>query len=120
GYIEAAEKYFRSPVARATVEQLAAEYEAQDLVGFLLAWDAETATGRPRLTNEFVAEAVRNHPTVFVGFGSVDPHKGQAAVEAVDRIAELGLKGVKLHPSLQAFFPDDESYFPIYARCQAL
>ena len=84
----------------------------------LLAWDAETATGRPRVPNETVAAACRDHPDVFTGLGSVDPHKGEAAVAEVAKIAELGLRGVKFHPSLQAFAPDDESYWPVFAACE--
>lgn len=120
GYIEAAERYFRSTVARKSVEELARDYADQDLVAVLLAWDAETATGRPRLPNELVGQAVRDHPEVFVGFGSVDPRKGARAVAELDTIASLGLKGVKLHPSLQAFNPEDEAYWPLYERCQEL
>lgn len=120
GYVEAAEAYFRSKVARRTLAELAADYEAMDVVAVLLAWDAETATARPRVPNELVAQACVDHPKAFVGFGSVDPLKGERAVEELDKIAELGLKGVKLHPSLQAFAPDDERYWPLYERCQDL
>src|SRR5690348_10526147 len=120
GYVEAAEQYFRSKVARKTLEELAAEYDAMDMVAVILAWDAETATGRPRVPNDLVAEAVREFPGRFVGFGSVDPLKGDRAVQELDRIAELGLKGVKLHPSLQAFAPNDEKHWPLYEKCQDL
>src|SRR5690242_17775243 len=120
GYVEAAESYFRSKVARKSLDELAAEYEGMDVLAVLLAWDAETATARPRVPNELVAQAVSDHPRAFVGFGSVDPLKGEAAVEELDRIAELGLKGVKLHPSLQAFAPDDERFFPLYEKCEEL
>jgi uncharacterized protein len=120
GYIEAAEGYFRSKVARRTLDELAADFESMDLVAVLLAWDAETATGRPRVPNELVARACRQHPKTFVGFGSVDPLKGDFAVGELDRIAELRLKGVKLHPSLQAFRPDDEKFWPLYERCEEL
>ena len=120
GYVEAAEAYFRSKVARRTLEELAGEYETMDVVAVLLAWDAETATSRPRVPNELVAQACLDHPKAFVGFGSVDPLKGERAVEELERIAELGLKGVKLHPSLQAFAPDDERFWPLYERCQDL
>ncbi|TMC89119.1 MAG: hypothetical protein E6J12_10145 [Chloroflexi bacterium] len=101
GYIEAAEAYFRSTVARRSLEELAGDYEAIDVMAVLLAWDAETATGRPRVPNELVAQACRDHPRTFIGFGSVDPLKGARAVEELNTISELGLKGVKLHPSLQ-------------------
>jgi predicted TIM-barrel fold metal-dependent hydrolase len=120
GYTEAAEKYFRSTVARKTVQELADEYRKLDILALLLAWDAETATHRPRLSNEFVAEAVSAHPDAFVGFGSVDPLKGEAAVRGVEKIKELGLKGVKFHPSIQKFKPDDEQYWPVFAKCQEL
>src|SRR5256712_3604028 len=118
GYVEAAESYFRSKVARKTIDELAQEYDGLDVVAVLLAWDAETATGRPRVPNELVAQACRDHPQSFAGFGSVDPLKGDRAVAELDRISELGLKGVKLHPSLQAFAPDDARHWPLYERCE--
>jgi predicted TIM-barrel fold metal-dependent hydrolase len=120
GYIEAAERYFRSKVARKTLEELAEEYRRLDMLALLLAWDAETGTSRPRLPNELVAAATRDHPDVFAGFGSVDPLKGARAVEGLDQIQELGLKGVKFHPSIQRFAPDDERYWPVFERCQEL
>jgi len=118
GYVEAAEAYFRSPVQRQPLDQLAARYRALEVQAVLLAWDAETATGRPRVPNETVAAACRAHPGAFTGLGSVDPHKGRAAVAEVANIAALGLRGVKFHPSLQAFSPDDPVYQPIFAACE--
>jgi uncharacterized protein len=94
GYVEAAEAYFRSPVERASLDELAARYRRLDVMAVLLAWDAETATGRPRVPNETVATACSAHPDVFTGLGSVDPHKGDAAVAEVARIADAGLRGV--------------------------
>jgi predicted TIM-barrel fold metal-dependent hydrolase len=118
GYVEAAEAYFRSPVQRQSLPELAETYRQLETMAVLLAWDAETATGRPRVPNETVAAACRDHPDVFTGLGSVDPHKGEAAVAEVANIAALGLRGVKFHPSLQAFAPDDESYWPVFAACE--
>jgi predicted TIM-barrel fold metal-dependent hydrolase len=120
GYVEAAEAYFRSKVARRSMDELAGDYEEMDMLAVLLAWDAETATGRPRVPNELVAEACRDHPQAFVGFGSVDPLKGKKAVDELERIEQLGLKGVKLHPSLQAFAPDDERHWPLYEKCEEI
>ncbi len=118
GYVEAAEAYFRSPVQRESLAGLAARYRGLDTRAVLLAWDAETATGRPRVPNETVAAACRDYPGVFTGLGSVDPHKGEAAVAEVANIAALGLRGVKFHPSLQAFAPDDPAYAAIFAACE--
>ena len=118
GYVEAAEAYFRSPVQRGSLADLAARYRVLNVRAVLLAWDAETATGRPRVPNETVAAACREFPDVFTGLGSVDPHKGDAAVAEVANIAALGLRGVKFHPSLQAFAPDDPAYRPVFAACE--
>jgi predicted TIM-barrel fold metal-dependent hydrolase len=119
GYVEAAQAYFRSTVERQSLDQLAARYRELQVKAVLLAWDAETATGRPRVPNETVAAACRDHPDAFAGLGSVDPHKGEAAVAEVANIAALGLRGVKFHPSLQAFSPDDPQYWPVFAACEA-
>jgi len=118
GYVEAAEAYFRTPVQRASLTELAGRYRGLNVRAVLLAWDAETATGRPRVPNETVAAACRDFPDVFTGLGSVDPHKGETAVAEVANIAALGLHGVKFHPSLQAFAPDDPAYWPVFAACQ--
>jgi hypothetical protein len=117
GYVEAAEAYFRSPAQRETLASLADRYRALSCRAVLLGWDAETATGRPRVPNATVAEACIAYPDVFTGFGSVDPHKDDA-VHEVDRIAALGLRGVKFHPSLQAFDPSDPEYWAVFGACQ--
>src|SRR5579863_858151 len=117
GYVEAAEAYFRSTVERQSLGELADKYRALDVLAVLLAWDAETATGRPRVPNETIAAACLEYPDAFTGLGSVDPHK-PSAVDEVARIAELGLRGVKFHPSLQAFAPDDPAYWPVFAACE--
>src|SRR5580704_3817734 len=117
GYVEAAEAYFRSTVERQSLGELADKYRALDVLAVLLAWDAETATGRPRVPNETIAAACREYPDAFTGLGSVDPHKS-SAVDEVAHIAALGLRGVKFHPSLQAFAPDDPKYWPVFAACE--
>jgi uncharacterized protein len=117
GYVEAAEAYFRSTVERQSLAERADKYRALDVLAVLLAWDAETATGRPRVPNETVAAACQEYPDAFTGLGSVDPHK-PSAVDEVAHIAALGLRGVKFHPSLQAFAPDDPQYWPVFAACE--
>ena len=117
GYVDAAEAYFRSTVERQSLGELADKYRALDVLAVLLAWDAETATGRPRVPNETVAAACREYPDAFTGLGSVDPHK-PSAVDEVAHIAALGLRGVKFHPSLQAFAPDDPKFWPVFAACE--
>jgi predicted TIM-barrel fold metal-dependent hydrolase len=104
----------RNPLETAV---LADKYRGLDAKAVLLAWDAETATGRPRVPNETIAAACREFPDAFTGLGSVDPHKG-SAVREVANIAALGLRGVKFHPSLQAFDPSDPRFDPVWAACE--
>ena len=45
------------------------------------------------------------------------------AKDLADEVAlrfKQGAKGVKLHPGMHGFFPDDEALWPMYARCQEL
>jgi hypothetical protein len=116
-----AEKFFRTTVPLREMEEVARHYEELDIVGVLLAWDAETATGLPPLRNDEVAEVVRRFPRQFIGFACVDPWKGRAAVDEMKRaITELGLRGAKFHPGLQAFQPDDPRFYPLYEEIAQL
>ena len=120
-YKAAAEKFFRTSVPLREMEEVARHYAELDITGVLLAWDAETATGLPPLRNDEVAEIVRRFPGRFIGFASVDPWKGKRAVEEIERaITELGLKGAKFHPGVQAFHPNDPRFYPLYAKISEL
>ena len=57
---------------------------------------------------------VEGREDVFIGFGALDPHK-PSAIEEVHRSADLGLRGLKLHPSAQHFSPGDETFLPVFA-----
>ncbi len=57
--------------------------------------------------NDRIAQACSEHEEL-IGFCRVDPNCEEAAVEEVERcVRELGLRGVKLHPRSQSFYPDD-------------
>jgi predicted TIM-barrel fold metal-dependent hydrolase len=118
---EATEKYFRTEIPERTVEEMAEEFRADDVLAVLLAWDAETATGLPPVTNDFVAGCVAAHPDAFVGFASVDPWKGRAAEQELRRaVTELGLKGLKLHPGAQQFAANDRRFYGLWATAAEL
>jgi predicted TIM-barrel fold metal-dependent hydrolase len=57
-------------------------------------------------SNQAVAEFCDKHPNRFIGFGSVNPSKSKQYVKNTLREVEsLGLKGLKLIPTLQFFHP---------------
>src|SRR5437763_36333 len=112
---EATERHFRTEVPIRTVDEMAEEFRADDVLGVLLAWDAESAMGLPPLTNDFVADCVHRHPDAFVGFASVDPWKGKAARDELRRaVTDLGLCGLKLHPSCQGFAPNERRFYDLW------
>ena len=119
-YREGAARYFRSEVRERTADELAVDFAQEQIFGILLAWDAETATHRPPLTNDFVAAIVKRHPKRFAFFASVDPWKADAVQQLERAVAELGAKGAKFHPSLQDFYPSDERHFRLWEKAMEL
>ena len=118
-HLEATERYFRAKVPRRTIEEVAEEYRSRDILGVVLDWDDETVTGRGWLGNDWLATLSARFPGALMGFGSVDPYKGDA-VEEVRRVHDLGMKGLKFHPIMQAFHPHDERFRPIWAAAEEL
>ena len=115
---ETTAKYFNSAIRVRTAEQMAQEYKDWDLLGVLLAWDAETASGLPPLTNDKVAAICNEYPEQFIGFASVDPHKPNHVDELERAVTELGMKGLKLHPQVQAFYPNEPQWEPLWDKCE--
>jgi predicted TIM-barrel fold metal-dependent hydrolase len=51
-------------------------------------------------------------------FASVDPNDADAPAK-LEAQAEAGARGVKLHPEMQRFFPDDPGAMAVYEVCRA-
>ncbi|MEW6202192.1 MAG: amidohydrolase family protein [bacterium] len=120
-YLAAAMSYFGKEVKTITVEELAEKYRSQDIFGVLVAWDAETNTGLPPVTNDYIASIVKKYPDTFIGFASVDPWKGKVAIQELERAAkELGLRGAKFQQAAQGFFPNDKQFYPLWEKCVEL
>ena len=104
-----------------SVEKMVETYRAIDTMAVIFSVDAETETGDLPDPNDYVAQTVDAYPDVFMGFCSVDPRKGKAAVEELERsVLSLGLRGLKLHPIHQAFFPDDPAFSPLFSKAEEL
>lgn len=76
-----------------------------------------TKPSQHQIINDF-AYAV-NQADTLTCFGSVYP-LAPDALDTLDRIHELGLQGIKLHPEYQAFDIDDPRVFPIYEKASRL
>lgn len=51
----------------------------------------------------------------IISFGSVHPW-AEDALDELDRLKAMGVKGIKFHPEYQDFYVDDARVFPIYER----
>lgn len=117
---EAIRRYFKAPPPP-SAEEMAETYRQLDLFGIIFTVDTETASGERPSSNDWVASLVRRWPDRFLGFCTVDPWKGEAAVREVERcVKELGLRGLKLHPVHQKFAPNDPRFYPLYKKCVEL
>ena len=86
----------------------------------LLPIDCTSTFGCCIVTNEQVAALAEKYPR-FIGFASVDPHRKDAVSILEHAINVLGLRGLKLDPSLQYFHPNDRTYaYPLYEVCAEL
>ncbi len=114
--------YYKTEQKARTEEEMARDFVAAGVKGCIIAWDAETTTGEPRIPNDYVAEQVRKFPEAYAGgWAMVDPWKGELALREIERsVKELKLLGVKFQQGAQAFFPDDRRFYPIWDLCQSL
>jgi predicted TIM-barrel fold metal-dependent hydrolase len=115
---EAAKKYFGEE-AQPTVEDVAAYYRERNIAAVVFTVDAETVTGRPAVPNEEVAAVASANDDVLIPFASVDPHRPNAADEVERLVRDHGVRGFKFHPNIQAFFPNDRAFYPVYEAIQA-
>ena len=67
------------------------------------------------MSNDDVADFAAANADIATAFVSVNPHDGQRAVDEARRLVSAGrVHGLKLHPPLQEFFPNDRIAYPLY------
>lgn len=104
------------PQTDGTLGSLKSEMQA-DGVDISVVLGIATNPTQQKNVNDFAAKIDKEQ--CFVGFGSVHPDACDALCE-LERIKDLGLKGVKFHPEYQNFFVDDERMKPIYKKISRL
>ncbi len=71
-------------------------------------------------SNEYVHALCSQFPDRLMGFASVNPMSPDAPAVLEKAVREMHLAGLKLHPPLQGFSPDDETVFPVYQKAVEL
>jgi len=110
----AAKKYFGESGAPRDRKGMA-EYYRSRKIGCVIFPVDEKLTGKPQVPNDVVAEFAAENADIIIAFASIDPTRGADAVREAKRLVASGtIRGLKLHPPLQQFFPNDRIAYPLY------
>lgn len=110
----AAVKYFGAEGAGRDAASMAEYYRSRKMAFVVFAVE-EHLTGRKRVTNEEVIAFASANPDIAIAFASVDPTRGPDAVREARHLVSSGLvHGLKLHPPIQQFWPNDPKVYPLY------
>lgn len=103
-------------VCRGTVEDLLNEGAKAGIDRFLVQ-SVATSPKQVNSINEFIASETAKHPDKLIGFGTLHPDSADIRGD-IKHLLSLGLRGVKLHPDIQAFKIDDYRCLKIYELCE--
>jgi uncharacterized protein len=110
----AAKKYFGDSGAPRDHAALADYYRSRKIAFVIFAVD-ERLTGRTRVTNDEVVRFATVNSDVAIPFASIDPNRGPEGVREAKRLVSAGVvRGLKLHPPVQRFVPNDPLAYPLY------
>jgi len=103
-----------------TIPNLVAEMDAMGFEKAVLLAIAPGFPFRDDLTTWW-ADALRRSGSAdrFILFGSVKP-TSDSAPDDLRKLAGTGIRGVKLHPTMQRFYPDDPRAMSVYEVCEEL
>lgn len=103
-----------------TIPNLVAEMDALKVRRAVLLAVAPNLPWNTNPTDAWLqAVAESPHRDRFVIFGTVNPHDPDAP-RKLRKLAAKGIRGVKLHPTMQQFAPDDPRAMAIYSVCDDL
>lgn len=110
----AARRYFGDSGAPRDHKALADYYRSRKIAFVIFAVD-ERITGRPRVSNDEVIRFAQDNRDIAIPFASIDPHRGPEGVREAKRLISEGVvQGLKLHPPVQQFSPNDSIAYPLY------
>lgn len=114
--------YWNTDFRPRTEEEVIGDLERNGIEGVLVAFDAETSTGKAPCTNPYVADLRDRHPDRYVGmWGSVDPWKGAISViEAERAIKEDKVIGFHFHPVGGDFMVNNRRFYPLWETISSL
>ena len=110
----AAKKYFGDSGAPQDRRGLADYYRSRKIACVVFPVD-ETLSGRAQVSNDSVAEFAAENSDIAIAFASINPNRGKQGVAEARRLLASGkVHGLKLHPPIQEFSPNDRIAYPLY------
>ena len=95
--------------------EVMADYYRSRHMAFVVFSVDETLSGMHRYSNDEVVAFAGRHPDVAIPFASINPSRGAEGVREAKRLVSGGLvKGLKLHPPIMEFVPNDRTAYPLY------
>jgi predicted TIM-barrel fold metal-dependent hydrolase len=83
--------------------------------------DTTEAVKLARDTNDILADAVQRHPSRLAGFATLPTASPEAAADELDRmVRKHSFKGAVINGHIQGRYLDDEFFWPILERAEAL
>ncbi len=84
-------------------------------------FDAQSAVALARETNDVLHHTIRSHPDRFAGFAAIATPDPPAAADELERtVTRCGFKGAMVCGLTNGDFLDDQRYWCIFERAQAL
>jgi len=114
--VEALARYWKRDWAGKDEEEVVAEFATAGVEAVLVALDLETVLGTPPCGNDYVRAMQRRHSErIIQAWASVDPFKGEAALQEARRaIKDLGLLGFHFHPIVGRYAVNDRRLYPLF------
>lgn len=92
------------------------QLNSKELISIMNRWNIEKALVSTT-QNSLTLKAVKEHPQRLHGLAWINPHKEKEAEKLVDKaLTKWNFKGLKMHPLIDAFLPDQKIVSPIMDR----
>ena len=121
-FVEALGRYWKHEWVARSEQEVVGDFDAAGVEAVLVAFDIESVTGSPPLSNDYVAGMRdRNAGRILQAWAAVDPLKGPAAVaEAEHAIKDLHMLGFHFHPIMGHFAVDEPRFHPLFEAIDSM
>ncbi|PKR80026.1 2-amino-3-carboxymuconate-6-semialdehyde decarboxylase [Brumimicrobium salinarum] len=70
--------------------------------------------------NDHIIELVNKYPKNYIGLGTIPMQDTDLAIKELERIQQLGMKGIQIGSNINGLNLSEERFFPIFEKCEAL